>query len=53
MTQITKLALTVGSFLGLTILVSALTVPIFREAERVSQPLPATSQVSGPAANRG
>ena len=49
MTQMRKLALTVGTFLGLTVLVTVLTIPAFREAERESQSLPATSQATAPA----
>jgi hypothetical protein len=52
MTQTKKLAFTVGSFLGLTMLVSVLTIPIFREAEHKAQPLPATSQIAAPADSR-
>jgi hypothetical protein len=53
MTQTRKLALLVGTFLGLTVLVSALTVPVFREAERESLILPATSQINVSAGHRG
>lgn len=53
MTQTRKLALTVGTFLGLTVLVSALTIPVFREAERESLTVPSTSQITVSPAHRG
>jgi hypothetical protein len=43
MTPIKKFALTVGSFLAVTVLVSALAVPTFREAERESHQHPVST----------
>ncbi|HET8550826.1 MAG TPA: hypothetical protein VFL57_22615 [Bryobacteraceae bacterium] len=46
MSPIRKFALTVGSFLALTVLVSALAIPTFREAERESQQHPISVRIA-------
>jgi hypothetical protein len=52
-TPIKKFALTVGSFLALTVLASALAVPTFREAERESQQHPTSQAPAGVPEQRG